>query len=96
MLDIGVDVNLLGKLSLTADWYHKITDGILLRLNTSQLTGLNPPYQNAAEVKNVGWELGINYNDKWGDFDFGIGLNLSDVKNEITDIRTEPVLFLLR
>ncbi len=96
MLDIGVDVNLLGKLSLTADWYHKITDGILLRLNTSQLTGLNPPYQNAAEVKNVGWELGINYNDKWGDFDFGIGFNISDVKNEITDMKGQSSGTLLR
>lgn len=96
MLDIGIDVNLFGKLSLTADWYRKITDGILLKLNTSQLTGLNAPFQNAAEVKNVGWDLGVNYNDKWGDFDFGIGVNLSDVKNEITDMKGQASGTLLR
>lgn len=96
MLDLGVDVNLFGKLSITADWYRKITDGILLKLNTSQLTGLNSPYQNAAEVKNVGWDLGINYNDKWGEVDFGLGLNLSDVKNEITDMKGQVSGSLLR
>jgi TonB-linked SusC/RagA family outer membrane protein len=96
MLDIGVDVNLFGKLSLTADWYRKITDGILLKLNTSQLTGLNSPYQNAAEVKNVGWDLSINYYDKWGELDFGLGVNLSDVKNEITDMRGQASGSLLR
>lgn len=96
MLDLGVDVNLFGKLSITADWYRKITDGILLKLNTSQLTGLNSPYQNAAEVKNTGWDLGVNYFDKWGELDFGIGVNLSDVKNEITDMKGQVSGSLLR
>lgn len=96
MLDIGMDINLLGKFSITADWYRKITDGILLKLNTSQLTGLNSPYQNAAEVKNTGWDLGINYNDKFGDFDLGLGFNLSDVKNTITDMRGQVSGSLLR
>lgn len=96
MFDIGIDINLFNKFSFTADWYRKITDGILLVLNTSQLTGLNPPYQNAAEVKNAGWELGINYYDKWDDFDFGIGFNLSDVKNTIVDMKGQASGALLR
>ncbi|WP_057937537.1 TonB-dependent receptor [Algoriphagus resistens] len=95
--DFGVDIGMFdGKFSLTADWYKKDTDGILLTLYTSQLTGLNAPFQNAAVVTNTGWELGTNYEDKWGDFELGVGFNLSDVKNEITDMKGQTSGTLLR
>src|SRR5690606_29560388 len=45
MKGIGLDATLFNKFSITADWYDKLTDGILLTLYTSQLTGLNAPYQ---------------------------------------------------
>ncbi|WP_449398597.1 TonB-dependent receptor domain-containing protein [Chryseobacterium wanjuense] len=66
MSGIGVDVSLWKKLDLTFDIYNKKTDGILLRLNTSQLTGLQAPVQNAAVVSNKGWEIGAQYNERWG------------------------------
>ncbi len=96
MKGAGVDVNLFNKLSVTFDWYDKKTDGILLKLNTSQLTGLNSPYQNAAVVTNKGWEFSARYDDKLGDFDLGIGVNLSDVKNKIVDMRGQTSGDLLR
>ncbi len=43
MKGIGLDANLFNKLSVTLDYYDKRTDGILLKLNTSQLTGLASP-----------------------------------------------------
>lgn len=96
MKGIGLDANLFNKLSVTFDWYDKKTDGILLKLNTSQLTGLNPPYQNAAVVSNKGWEFAARYDNKWGDFQLGVGVNLSDVKNEILDMKGQSSGDLLR
>ena len=87
MLDIGIDVSLWNKLNVTADWYRKNTDDILMKLDIPGGVGLNAPYQNAGKVRNTGWELGIGYNDRWGDFTFGVQANLSDVRNEIIDMR---------
>ena len=96
MTGLGVDINLFNKLSATFDWYDKETDGILLKLNTSQLTGLNPPYQNAAVVRNKGWEFSARYDDKLGNLDFGIGFNFSDVRNRIVDMKGQSSGDLLR
>lgn len=96
MLGIGFDLLLINKLSITWDWYKKITDNILMRLYSSQLTGLNPPFQNAAKVQNIGWDLGIGYKDSWGDFDLGVDLSLSDVRNKILDMYRQTSGSLLR
>ncbi|RYF44843.1 MAG: SusC/RagA family TonB-linked outer membrane protein, partial [Chitinophagaceae bacterium] len=96
MKGIGVDANLFNKLSVTFDWYDKKTDGILLKLNTSQLTGLASPYQNAAVVTNKGWEFSARYDDNFGDFKVGVGFNISDVKNKIIDMKGQTSGDLLR
>lgn len=96
MKGVGVDANLFNKLSLTFDYYDKTTDGILLKLNTSQLTGLASPYQNAAVVSNKGWEVTARYDNKWGDFTLGVGFNLSDVNNRIVDMKGQTSGDLLR
>lgn len=88
MTNVGVDMVLFKNLSITADWYRKITDDILLKLDIPYYIGLNAPYQNAGKVSNVGWELGINYNGHAGkDFTYGINFNISDVKNKILDLK---------
>ena len=89
MYDIGIDATLWNKLTVTADWYHKMTDGILMQLNIPLSTGLNAPYRNAGVVRNIGWEVSVGYNDKWGDFAFGITANLSDVHNKIIDMKQQ-------
>lgn len=96
MKGIGVDATLWNKLSLTFDYYDKRTDGILLKLNTSQLTGLASPYQNAAVVSNKGWEASARYDDRFGDFQVGVGFNISDVKNKILDMKGQTSGDLLR
>jgi len=96
MSGVGVDLSLWRKLDVSFDIYDKKTDGILLRLNTSQLTGLEAPVQNAATVSNKGWEIGAQYNEKWGDFKMNIGFNLSDVKNEIIDMKGQSSGTILR
>lgn len=96
MLNFGIDINLFNHFSFTGDWYKKTTEGILMKLYISQLIGLNAPYQNAGVVRNTGWEIGANYDNHWGNFMLGIGLNLSDVKNVIIDMKGQTSGTLLR
>lgn len=88
MTNVGVDLVLFKNLSITADWYRKITDDILLTLDIPLYIGLNAPVQNAGKVSNVGWELGVNYKGSAGkDFTYGINFNISDVKNKVLDLK---------
>ena len=75
------------RLNITADWYRKETKDILMKLDMPLGIGLNAPYQNAGKVRNTGWEVSVGYNNQWRDFSFGVQANLSDVKNEILDMR---------
>ena len=87
MTDIGLDLTLFNSLNITADWYYKTTDDILMKLDIPNIVGFSAPYQNAGKVRNVGWELGISYQKSWGDFTLGVLANLSDVKNKIIDMK---------
>ena len=87
MADVGIDVTLWEKFTVTADYYYKKTDGILMQLDIPSTIGLNAPYQNAGVVVNNGWELSLGYNNQWGDWSFGVQGNLSDVINQIVDMK---------
>jgi len=87
MYDIGVDAVLWNKFNVTADFYYKTTYDILMKLDIPLTVGLNAPFQNAGKVRNIGWELALGYNDSVGDFSYGINANLSDVYNEILDMK---------
>jgi TonB-linked SusC/RagA family outer membrane protein len=87
MSDIGLDMTLFSKLSITADYYSKRTKDILLLLNIPAIIGLGPPSQNAGVVDNKGWELGINYRGAAKSFRYDVGFNISDVKNTVVDMR---------
>jgi TonB-linked SusC/RagA family outer membrane protein len=85
--NIGLDVTLLDKLSINFDLYDKITYDILLGLDIPLSIGLNRPYQNAGKVRNKGWEFGLSYKGKVGEFNYGIDFNISDVVNKVEDLK---------
>lgn len=87
MTNIGLDIVILNNLFFTFDWYNKITYDILLDLDIPLTIGLNKPFQNAGKVKNTGWEIGVNYKGKIGAFKYGVDFNISDVKNEVLDLK---------
>ena len=88
MANVGIDMNLFNHMSLTFDYYVKNTTDILLRLDVPKIIGLSAPYQNAGEVKNTGWDLGLKYfGGEQKDFKYDISFVLSDVKNEIIDLK---------
>lgn len=91
MTNIGLDIALLNnRLNFTADYFVKDTKDILLKLSYPDILGLDPTEQNAGKVRNRGWEVDIQWRDKIGDFGYGVGFNLSDVRNKITDFGGLP------
>lgn len=86
--NIGLDLILFKNFSLTADYFHRKTSDILLKLDIPLTVGLNAPNQNAGIVENRGWELALNYrSNRDRDFRYDMTFNLSDVKNKILDLR---------
>lgn len=87
MTNLGLDLTIFKNLSINADYFIRKTSDILLTLDVPIIGGLNPPFQNAGVVENKGWEIGITYRGEVSDFKYDIGLNLSDVKNKVLDLR---------
>jgi TonB-linked SusC/RagA family outer membrane protein len=89
MTNFGIDGLLYGgKVNFSFEYYIKNTDDILLELPIPWTVGQNAPYQNAGAVQNKGWEFSLGYKGKLSpEFKYGVRLNLSDVKNKITDLK---------
>lgn len=59
--DIGIDMELFESvLSITADYYYKRTEDLLLAVPVPRTSGFNSLVQNFGELENEGVELGIN------------------------------------
>ncbi|HJW17144.1 MAG TPA: TonB-dependent receptor [Flavisolibacter sp.] len=88
MTNLGADVTLFNnRLSITYDYFNKVTDDILLDLPAPSLFGAWPPTQNAGKVKNKGWEFQASYRFGNGAFKHNVSFNLSDNLNEVMDIK---------
>jgi TonB-linked SusC/RagA family outer membrane protein len=85
--DIGLDAAFLnGDLSLTLDYYRKDSKDFLLQIPTASQSGVTNSAQNAGSIRNQGIELGLNYKHTVNDFTYGLGLNLTTVKNKLLSI----------
>ncbi|MEZ4773236.1 MAG: TonB-dependent receptor [Bacteroidia bacterium] len=85
--DIGIDIGLFNsKLDIVFDYYIRDTRDILIDLPVPETSGFSSVVENAARVENKGWDFGIIYNNKIGDFRYSIGGNISDVRNRVLDL----------
>ena len=86
--NIGLDATLLdNKLTITAEYYERNTDGILQTISIPQVIGaLNSPVINLAKVENSGVEFQLGYNNQFGELGFNANFNLTTVKNRVTEL----------
>ena len=84
-LDLGFFNN---KLQVQADYYSKTTRDILLNAPIPWTTGNGgaDPLVNIGSLRNRGLDLSINYNNKVGDFTYGISTNLTTVSNKVLSL----------
>ncbi len=90
-LDLGVDFRALNnKLNFSVDYYIKTTRDLLLsngNIIAPASLGVSVPAINAGTVENKGFEFELGYNDTTDSgFSYGVNLNLSTLKNEVTEI----------
>jgi len=86
--NIGVDLGFFNnRLLVTGDYFTKRTTDILLALDIPVYLGLQKPFQNAGKVSSKGWELASIWSDKAGNIKYSVGLNISDAKTHIDDLK---------
>ncbi|WP_350290348.1 TonB-dependent receptor [uncultured Croceitalea sp.] len=83
----GLDAVLLDNtLSVGMDYYVRNNNDVLAAVAVPSTTGsATPVTQNAASIRNSGFELQANYDyDTGGDFKFNVGLTFATFSNELT------------
>lgn len=99
-LNAGLDVDLFQRrLMGEVDFYHKVTEDILVFLRPSGWAGLGAYTYvtfNAATVMNRGVEVKLDYRDKLGEVDVEVGILGTTIYNEVLslaeDIGADSVL----
>jgi TonB-linked SusC/RagA family outer membrane protein len=84
--NVGIDFGFLsGRLSGTVDVFNDKTVDILIDLPAPNVHGNSSiPRQNSATVINRGFDVDVAWNDRVGDFHYGVRGNFSFVKNRVT------------
>ena len=83
-VDLGLDARFLdNRLSLTVDWYRKVTKDLLVNIKPFPELGFSSQTVNSGEVLNTGFDIEAGWRDHVGDFKYSISANFSPLKNEV-------------
>lgn len=95
-LDIGVDLKLFNnQVDITADYFKKRTEDLLVIPQVSGLLGVGAPGSgaptiNAGIVENTGFEFAIGYSKQVNDdFRFGVRYNVTTIENEVISVSSD-------
>lgn len=92
----GIDFNMFGnRFTSSIEYFVKDTKDMLLEVPIVYSAGwASTPWQNAGSVRNQGFEIQAGWNDRIGDFGYGISGNFSHVRNHVTSLGQygEPIL----
>jgi len=90
-VNFGTDIALLkNSLSVTADYFIKTTDKMILQVAPPSTAGVSTGmYKNMGKARDNGIELGITYNGKAGkDLTYNVGATLTKVNNKLLSLET--------
>ena len=92
--NIGLDAaTLKNRLNASVDLYTRKTLGMLSQaVELPSILGTSAPKQNVADLMVKGWEIELGWNDRIGDFRYGVDFNLSNSDGEITKFLNEAGL----
>lgn len=91
----GIDATLFHALDLTFDAYYQRRSNIWVSTagKYSSELGMDAPYEGDGIVDSWGWELGLEYTKKIGDWQFAAGGNLNYMRNKIIEQDEAPTLY---
>jgi TonB-linked SusC/RagA family outer membrane protein len=88
--DVGIDASFLhNRLSLTADYFSRITQRMILRIPVPSTAGAaNGPFVNLpGKARDLGWELGLGYHSNTSkQVTFNINMSLTSVQNKVISL----------
>lgn len=89
--DLGFDLTVLGKLSISATAFYDYRDRILTRDNSiMDYTGNNIYFDNIGKMINRGAEANIVFSDKKGDFAYSVFANALFAQNKVLNMGEVP------
>jgi TonB-linked SusC/RagA family outer membrane protein len=88
IINLGFESALLNnKVTFNTDFFYQRRSNILIKRNASvpAYTGIVLPDENFGIVDNKGFEMELGYNDRKGDFSYGINGNIAFARNSIVE-----------
>lgn len=86
-LNLGFDARFMnGRLGVVFDWYNKTTKDWLVVAPILATYGTNAPFINGGDIENKGFEVGLDWKERVGDFNYGVNVNFSHNKNKVIRI----------
>ncbi len=85
--DVGIDLGFLNNsLQVGFDWFQRETlDMLSPAVELPATVGASAPYGNEGSLRTRGWELSVNWNQRFGDFNVYVNANVSDYKTVVTE-----------
>ncbi|CAM3425718.1 TonB-dependent receptor [Pontibacter korlensis] len=92
--NLGLDAGFFNnRVNVTVDAFNKKTSGILRPVSVpAQVGNLIGPVKNIGNVVNRGFEIGLNYRNSIGEFNYDFGTSVSYVQNEVTKLNGETII----
>lgn len=88
--DIGFDARFLrNALSVTVDYFHKKTNGMLMDTPIPSYVGQGRPIGNVGDMRNQGVEFEVAWSHQVNDFKYTISANASYIKNKLINLGNE-------
>lgn len=84
--NLGVDLGLFNRVTLSAEFYRKHNKDLLQRVATSSLLGVPNQFQNIGAMLNRGVELVVSSRNLIGKFTWETAANLTFNKNKVTKL----------
>lgn len=86
--DIGLDFAMFdNKLILTAEYYNRLTNDMLLSVELPAASGFTTALGNVGKVKNTGIEFSLDFRTKISKVNLRTNLNLTFNRNEVLELR---------
>jgi TonB-linked SusC/RagA family outer membrane protein len=88
--NVGLDFGFLNnKLNISADYFHKNTEDIILSVlppGTTAGSTIQPSFVNSGSIENKGFEFAVNYQNNDNEFKYGVNANLATLDNNVTKL----------
>lgn len=86
--NVALDATIFDRVTLTAEYYSKLTTDLLLDARIPSVTGFSSTLKNIGSMSNKGWELAVNVDilKNVNGWNLSVGANWSTVKNKIVSL----------